>query len=140
MGGRQHEGTRSGEGWFGSEPTEPLVLRRGMAALPFPSPPLCSPTLPPMTHLSFPLPPPHPLPPALVLHAALAGLAPGCPSWPHREQHEPTKGGKWAPSDCSSSAGFIHLFSCLQTKLDCLCFPHIHPAAIRSRKRGHTQI
>lgn len=96
MGGRQLEGTRSGVGWFGSEPKEPLVLERGTAAPPFPPPPLpphpAPFPLPQLTHAPSPPPPPHPLLPALVLYAAHAGLAPGCPSWPYCEQPEPKKG------------------------------------------------
>ncbi len=96
MGGRQLEGTRSAVGWFGSEPKEPLALERGTAAPPFPPPPLPShpapSPLPHLTHAPSPPPLPHPPPPVLVLCAAHAGLAPGCPSWPCSEQPGPKRG------------------------------------------------
>lgn len=84
MGGRQHEGTRTGVGWFGSEPKAPLALETGMAARLSPLPPqLTRAPSPP------PLPPPRPRPLLVVLRSAHVGRAPGRLSWLCREQPGP---------------------------------------------------
>lgn len=85
MGGRQHEGTRTGVGWFGSEPKAPLALETGMAAHLSPLPPL----LPQLTRAPSPLPPPHLHLLPVALRAAHTGRAPGRLSWLCRQQPEP---------------------------------------------------
>lgn len=95
MGGRRHGGTRTGAGWFGSEPKAPLALETGMAARLSPLPPL----LPQPTRAPSPLPPPR-------LHLLLGaprtahtGRAPGRLSWLCRQQPEPWKKDAQAPAN-----------------------------------------
>lgn len=88
MGGRRHEGTTTGVGWFGSEPKAPLGLETDKAAHLSPLPP---PLLPQLTRAPSPPLPPPPRLLLAVLRAAHAGRAPGRLSWLHREQPGPWK-------------------------------------------------
>lgn len=129
MGGRQLEGTRSGVGWFGSEPKEPLVLERGMAAPVFPLPPLppcpAPSPLPQLTRAPSPPPPPHPLPPAVVLCAAHAGLSPGCLSWLCREQPEPKRGRGGEPAGGSGHGNIWN--ACVRICVKGVCVSAVSP-------------